>query len=39
MKCQILFSRGKKKEKNVSECRVLKFLPSMLSVNRAAIIS
>ena len=31
MKCQILFSGGKKKEKNISKC-LLKFLPSMQSV-------
>ena len=29
MKCQILFST--KKEKNISKCRLLKFLPSMQS--------
>ena len=31
MECQSLFS-GKNK-KNISECRLLKFLPSMLSIN------
>ena len=30
MKCQSLFSR--KKEKNISKCRLLKVLPSMQSV-------
>ena len=30
MKCQILFSR--KNKKNISECHLLKFLPSMQSV-------
>ena len=31
MKCQILFSM--KNKKNISKCRLLKFLPSMQSVN------
>ena len=31
MKCQILFSR--KNKKSISKCRLLKFLPSMQSVN------
>ena len=31
MKCQILFSR--KDKKNISKCRLLKFLPSIQSVN------
>ena len=32
MKCQSLFSR-KKKEKNIWKCRLLKLLPSLLSIN------
>ena len=32
MRCQILFSR--KDKKNISKCRLLKFLPSMQSVNK-----
>ena len=31
MKCQILFSR--KNKKNISACRLLKFLPSLESIN------
>ena len=34
MKCQILFF-VKNKEKNISECCLLKILPSMLSVERS----
>ena len=35
MKCQVLFSGGKKKkkEKNILKCLLLKFLPIMLCVN------
>ena len=32
MKCQSLFSGKKKKKKNFSKCRLLKFLPKVLSV-------
>ena len=32
MQCQILFP-GKKNKKNISKCRLLKFLPRVLSVN------
>ena len=32
MKCQNLFSRKKKEEKNISKCCLLKILPRMLSI-------
>ena len=32
MKCQILFPKKEVRKKNVSKCRLLKFLPSMQSV-------
>ena len=35
MKCQILCAGKNKKKKNISKCRLLKFLPRVLSVKNA----